>query len=66
MTTHNPKRSTMSIEEAAETLGIGRTGAYQAARRGEIPVIRIGGRLLVPRAALEKMLDGAPLPLVER
>lgn len=48
---------TLTIEEAASALGIGRSSAYEAARRGDIPAVRIGKRLLVPRAALERMLD---------
>ena len=47
---------TLTIEEAAQELGISRNGAYQAAGRGELPTIRIGRRLLVPRAALAQML----------
>ncbi len=48
----------MTVEEAAEALRISRTGAYEAVKRGEIPSIRIGRRVLVPRIALEKMLRG--------
>lgn len=51
-------RLTMSVPEAGDLLGIGRNQAYEAARRGDIPVIRIGKRLLVPVRALERMLDG--------
>jgi excisionase family DNA binding protein len=51
-------RLTYKIEEAGHLLGIGRNGAYEAARRGEIPTIKIGRRLLVPKAALEAMLGG--------
>jgi excisionase family DNA binding protein len=40
-------------------LGISRAFAYEAVRRGEIPSIRIGRRVLVPRAALERMLNSA-------
>jgi excisionase family DNA binding protein len=55
------ERLTVTVEEAASILGIGRNSAYEAVRRGEIPVIRIGRRFLVPRAALERMLsEGAP------
>jgi len=50
-------RLTLTVEEAAATLGISRAFAYEAVRRGEIPSIRIGRRVLVPRAALERMLD---------
>lgn len=48
--------STMSITEAADTLGIGRTLAYELARTGEIPTVRLGRRLVVPRRALQRLL----------
>jgi excisionase family DNA binding protein len=51
-------RRTLSVVEAAKLLGIGRNQAYEAAHRGEIPTIKIGKRLLVPAAALERLLDG--------
>ncbi len=47
-----PPRATYGVQEAAKILGIGRNAAYEAARRGEIPTIKIGGRILVPKAAL--------------
>lgn len=53
------ERLTLTVEEAAATLGISRAFAYEAVSRGEIPSIRIGRRVLVPRAALERMLGGA-------
>ena len=52
-----------TVEEAARLLGIGRSAAYEGVRTGQIPSIRIGRRILVPKAALEQMLDltvGAP------
>ena len=39
---------TISVEDAARVLGLSRGLAYEAARRGELPVIRLGRRLLVP------------------
>jgi excisionase family DNA binding protein len=39
-------------------LGISRNAAYEACSRGEIPTLRIGKRLLVPKAALDRMLSG--------
>ena len=45
-------RLTVTVEEAASLLSLGRTAAYEAARRGEIPTRRLGRRLLVPVAAL--------------
>jgi len=51
---------TLRIADAAKILGIGRTAAYAAIKRGEIPSIRIGGIILVPKPALDKMLGNAP------
>ena len=45
-------RTTITIEQAAQVLGLGRTAAYEAARRGELPTRRLGRRLLVPVPAL--------------
>lgn len=50
-------RLTVTMPEAARLLGIGRNTAYEAARRGEIPTVRIGKRLLVPVSALDRLLD---------
>lgn len=48
--------------DAGRRLGIGRAAAYQAAKRGEIPVLRIGRKLLVPRTAFERLLGGELKP----
>jgi excisionase family DNA binding protein len=55
---HAAGRATMTVEAAAKILGIGRNQAYAAAARGELPVIRIGKRLLVPITALERLVRG--------
>jgi excisionase family DNA binding protein len=53
------ERRTITVPEAGEMLGIGRNQAYEAAARGEIPVIRIGKkRMVVPLPAFERMLRG--------
>lgn len=52
------EKLTLSVDETAKILGVGRNSAYEAIARGEIPVIRVGKRLLVPKAALEKLLSG--------
>jgi excisionase family DNA binding protein len=58
------ERLTLTVEEAATLLGISRAFAYEAVTRGEIPSIRIGRRILVPKAALQRMVgareDAAP------
>jgi excisionase family DNA binding protein len=50
---------TITIADAAQLLGISRGSAYQAAQRGELPVIRLGRRLLVPRARLLELVGAA-------
>ena len=55
--THRERR-VVTVNEAALMLRISRGAAYEAAKRKEIPTIRIGRRLLVPLAALERMLAG--------
>jgi excisionase family DNA binding protein len=55
------EKQVCSVEEAGRVLGIGGSAAYEAVRRGEIPAIRLGRRIVVPRAALERMLGGAGL-----
>ena len=48
-----------TVDQVAEILSISRPQAYLGVNRGEIPSIRVGKRILVPRAALEKMLASA-------
>jgi excisionase family DNA binding protein len=50
---------TLTVEQAAELLGVSRGLAYEAARRGQLPTIRLGRRLLVPRWRLLELV-GAP------
>ena len=50
-------RLVLTIEEAGKLLGLGRSGTYEAARRGDIPTLRIGSRILLPKVALLKLLE---------
>ena len=50
------EKLTLTVAEVAKCLGVGRNSAYEAIARCEIPVIRVGKRLLVPKAALETLL----------
>ena len=56
------QRLTWTVPEAARLLGISKDSAYEAAHRGELPVRMIGRRLLIPRAALLRLLDGPHAP----
>jgi len=50
------EKKTVSVVEAGRILGIGKSLAYNAVARGEIPSIKIGGRIVVPLVALDKLL----------
>ena len=51
------EKRTLTVPEAAKLLGIGRNTAYNLARQGKLPgVIELGKRLVVSKAALEKVL----------
>jgi hypothetical protein len=53
-------RRTISVVTAGrDWFGLNRCASYEAAKRGDIPVIRIGRLYRVPVRALEAMLDGA-------
>jgi excisionase family DNA binding protein len=52
--TTNP--TVLTVVEVAKILRIGKISAYQAIERGEVPSIRIGRRILIPRFALEQLL----------
>jgi excisionase family DNA binding protein len=56
------KEPTISVDRAGELLGVSRGSAYEAVRRGEVPSIRIGHRVVVPTAALLKLLGLASEP----
>lgn len=48
---------TLSVEEVATVLGISRGLAYEMVKTGKIPSVRFGKRVLIPRRALEKLLE---------
>jgi hypothetical protein len=55
---------TLSVPAAGKLyFDLGKNASYEAAKRGEIPVIRIGSRLRVPIVALERMLERAGSPI---
>ena len=52
----SPDRTVITVEEAGAVLGISRSTAYQCVKRGEIPSLRLGRRVVVPVARFRKML----------
>jgi Helix-turn-helix domain len=52
-----PDGATVTVARAGEILGVGRNRAYDAARKGQLPLIEIGNRKRVILSALKKMLQ---------
>lgn len=50
----------LSVEEAADLLGISRAFAYELVADGSLPCLRLRRRIIVPLAALMRMLDPDP------
>lgn len=53
-------RLTYTVTETAEVLGISRSLAYELVRTGQLPHLRLGGRIVVPRVALQQLIGDAP------
>lgn len=51
------KSVVLTVEEARSLLRLSRGLMYQAIRRGEIPSIRVGRRILISRSGLERFLN---------
>jgi hypothetical protein len=52
------ERLTYDVPEAGALAGLGRNASYDAVKRGEIPVIKLGNRLVVPKRAWDRKLNG--------
>ncbi len=59
--THDPEpRPTLTVAEAAELLGVSRWLIQQQVAQGALPAVRLGRRILIPRARLLAWLEGQP------
>ena len=59
MDSKSKDRWVFTVPEAGHLCGLGRSASHEAARRGDLPVIRIGRKILVPVEALRSMLEKA-------
>ncbi|QSZ54504.1 helix-turn-helix domain-containing protein [Paenarthrobacter sp. AT5] len=50
-------KATATVDEVAQLLGVGRRQAYEAVKRGDIPSIKLGSRILVSTRVLNQILD---------
>ncbi len=60
-----PAPELLTPEEARKRCRLGRNAVYEAIARGEIPSIRLGRKILIPRVALDRMLAGEAAPTRE-
>ena len=49
-----------TVEEVAQLLRVSRAFAYELLNRGDLPCLRLGRRILIPRRALERFVEEAP------
>lgn len=50
-------REAYTVDEVARLLGVGRAAAYTAVRLGQLPAVRVGRLVRIPRRAFERWLD---------
>jgi excisionase family DNA binding protein len=51
------EKSVYTVAQVAKMLGINRNLAYELARRGELPALRLGRRFVCPKVAIDRMLQ---------
>jgi excisionase family DNA binding protein len=49
---------TITVEDVANRLGIGKNQAYDAVKEGKIPATKFGRRWLIARATIDRILSG--------
>jgi excisionase family DNA binding protein len=52
-------RIAFSVQETAEQLGVCQASIYRALKRGDLEAVMLGGRRLIPRHSIEKLLNAA-------
>jgi excisionase family DNA binding protein len=58
-TTEQPQPELLTLRELAGYLRVSMRTAYQLAKDGDVPAVKVGGSWRIPRAALEQQLAGA-------
>ena len=54
-----PAQEIYTVAQVGKIFGLSRNATYEAVKRGEIPSIKIGGAIRVPRIALDRLLTSA-------
>ncbi len=61
MTTQAPERRAYTPQEAAYALNLGESKLRELYLSGRLRVVRVGRRVLIPREAIDRFLDGEPV-----
>lgn len=54
---NNDNKLCYTVPEAAALLGFSRNFGYELAKTGQIPILRFGKRMVVPKAKFDKLLN---------
>lgn len=66
-TTPTIERATLKVRECASLLGISETMCYEQLNQGHIPALRLGGKWIICKATILRMLENAPaIPITKR
>jgi len=66
MNNRNHEILVYNVAEAANLLDLSKGSVYEAIHNGQLPSIRIGRRILIPRIALDKMLSEVQVNSVQK
>jgi len=61
-TAYDDSRATFKVPEAAQVAGVGKRSIYKGIAAGEIPHLRFGRNILIPRTAFMRWLDACGAP----
>ncbi len=59
--TPDTARAAYTIEETAQKLGVSVSHMWRSIKRQQIPSVRIGDRILIPRWWIDKLIFGGPV-----
>jgi excisionase family DNA binding protein len=51
------ERLVLTVSEAASVLRLSRAFTYELVARGQLPSVRLGRRIMIPRAGIQRILD---------
>ena len=62
MTSPEVQPEFLTVQDFAKLVSMSRSGVYKLAERGEIPTVRLGGAIRIPRSFVEKLREGVKSP----